>query len=191
MSAVGGADAIRKITSRVQSGKILAGGTETPIEVYTKAPNKRVTISHGANGDSFTAFDGTAGWMGNTGRPAREMSPAESMASGVDAGARAALRAKELYPQLRRGRPEEVGGVTCEVLNAGGPGKLPVRLYFDGKTGLMVRLVRYADTPLGRNPTQIDYADYREQDGVKVPFNVTCSRGPTGGSLYSDRRVEE
>jgi hypothetical protein len=179
VSAVGGADAIRKVSSRVQTGKILTGGTETPIEVFTKAPNKRVTISHGANGDSFTAFDGTAGWMGNAGRPAREMSSAESLASGLDAEFALALRIKELFPQLRRGRPEEVAGVMCEVLNAGGPGKLPVRLYFDSKTGLMVRLVRYADTPLGRNPTQIDYADYREQDGVKIPFRWTLSR-PNG-----------
>jgi hypothetical protein len=26
------------------------------------------------------------------------------------------------------------------------------------------------------NPTQIDYADYREADGVKVPFRWTVSR---------------
>jgi outer membrane lipoprotein-sorting protein len=160
VAALGGPDAIRKITSRVQTGKILAGGSETPIEVLTKAPNKRVTITHAAAGDSFTAFDGTAGWMGNAGRPAREMSPAESMASGLDAEFALALRIKEIFPQLRRGR-------------------LPVRLYFDAKTGLLVRLVRYADTPLGRNPTQIDYADYRDQDGVKTPFRWTLSR-PNG-----------
>ncbi len=179
VTALGGADAIRKITTRVQTGKILAGGSETPIEVFTKAPNKRVTISHATGGDSFTAFDGTAGWMGNAGRPARTMSPAESMASGLDAEFALALRIKELFPQLRRGRPEEIGGVACEVLNGGGPGRLPVRLYFDGKTGLLVRLVRYADTPLGRNPTQIDYVDYRETDGVKTPLRWTLSR-PNG-----------
>jgi hypothetical protein len=36
--------------------------------------------------------------------------------------------------------------------------------------------VRYTDTPIGRNPTQIDYADYREVDGVKVPFRWTLAR---------------
>jgi len=36
--------------------------------------------------------------------------------------------------------------------------------------------VRYAETPLGRNPTQIDYADYRESDGIKLPFRWTLSR---------------
>ncbi len=40
----------------------------------------------------------------------------------------------------------------------------------------MLRLVRYAETPLGRNPTQIDYADYRAADGVKMPFRWTLAR---------------
>ncbi len=34
----------------------------------------------------------------------------------------------------------------------------------------------YAETPLGRNPTQLDYADYRDVDGVQVPFRVTTSQ---------------
>jgi photosynthetic reaction center cytochrome c subunit len=41
---------------------------------------------------------------------------------------------------------------------------------------LLLRLVRYAETPLGRNPTQIDYADYRDVNGVKVPFRWTLAR---------------
>jgi hypothetical protein len=92
VTALGGADAMHKITSRSMTGKILAGGNESPIEVLTKAPNKRVTISKMGNGDSFTAFDGTTGWMGSTGRPARDMSPSESAASGIDAEFYLALR---------------------------------------------------------------------------------------------------
>src|ERR1019366_5715788 len=107
VTALGGADAIRKVTSRVTKGTILAGGSETPIELFTKAPNKRVSIS---NGQSYTAFDGTAGWMGNTGRPAREMSATEAEAAGLDAEFSLALRLKEIFPQLRRGRPETIAG---------------------------------------------------------------------------------
>jgi photosynthetic reaction center cytochrome c subunit len=55
-------------------------------------------------------------------------------------------------------------------------GRPPLRLYFDTQTGLLLRLIRYAQSPLGLNPTQIDYADYREADGVKVPFRWTVSR---------------
>jgi outer membrane lipoprotein-sorting protein len=177
-TALGGSDALRKITTRQMTGKILAGGTETPIEVLTKAPNKRVTITHGGT-DSFTAFDGSAGWMGSAGRPARSMSEAESSASALDAEFWLALRIKEIYPQLRRGRPENIAGADCEVLNGTAAGHPSIRLYFDKSTGLLVRMVRYADTPLGRMPTQIDYADYRETDGAKTPFRWTLSR-PNG-----------
>ncbi len=36
--------------------------------------------------------------------------------------------------------------------------------------------LRYAESPLGRNPTQTDYSDYREAGGVKVPFRWTIAR---------------
>ena len=173
VAALGGAEAIRKITSRIMKGTIAVGGSEMPIELFTKAPNKRVSIS---NGQSFTAFDGAAGWMGSTGHPARDMSAAESEAAGLDAEFSLALRLKEIFPQLRRGRPETIGGVECETLNGNGPGRPPVRLYFDRNSGLLLRMVRYAETPVGRNATQIDYADYRELDGVKSPFRWTLSR---------------
>jgi hypothetical protein len=51
-----------------------------------------------------------------------------------------------------------------------------VEFYFDDQSGLLVRLARYIDTPLGLNPTQIDYADYRETGGVRVPYRWTISR---------------
>jgi hypothetical protein len=161
VAALGGADAV------------LVGGSESPIELFTKAPNKRVSIS---NGQSYTAFDGTAGWMGSTGKPAREMSATEADAAGLDAEFSLALRLKEIFPQLRRGRPETIAGVECETLNGGRPGHPPVRLYFDKSSGLLVRMVRYAETPVGRNATQIDYADYREVNGVKSPWRWTLSR---------------
>ncbi len=142
VASLGGADTMHKTTTRVLTGKVLAGGTETPIDVYTKAPNKRVSVTHGANGDSFTAFDGTAGWMGNSGRPAREMSPSESAASGFDSEFYLGLKLKEMYPQLRRGRPETINGVECETLIGNAPGRPSVRLYFDNKSGVLVRTVR-------------------------------------------------
>jgi outer membrane lipoprotein-sorting protein len=179
VAAVGGADAIKKITSRIEKGKILVGGNAIPIEVITKAPNKRISITNNPNGHSITAFDGTVGWLGTEGRLAREMSAAESWAAGLDAEFSLATRLKEIFPQIRRGRPEEIAGVMCESLNATAPGHPPVRLSFDQKSGLLMRLVRFADTPMGRNPTQIDYADYREVDGVKIPYRWTLSR-PNG-----------
>jgi hypothetical protein len=178
-AAVGGVDAIHNVTSRVLKGSIHAMGTDATIEVDTKAPNKRISYSQMGAGHSITAFDGTAGWLGSTGRPARDMSPEESAAAGLDAELYLPLRLKEIYPQLRRGRPEDVDGKTCDVLMGSAPEKPMVRLYFDRDSGLLVRMVRYATTPMGRMPTQIDYTDYRNADGVKIPYRWTLAR-PNG-----------
>jgi hypothetical protein len=179
VTALGGADNIRKITSRMGKGTISVAGKESPVEVYTKAPNFRVTVTHNGETASYTAFDGKAGWMGTTGRAAREMSAAESMASGLDAEFALALRIKEIFPQLRAGRPDKIGETPVISLTGTRPGQPPVRFFFDANSGLLLRMVRYAETPVGRMPTQIDYADYREMDGVKVPCQWTLSR-PNG-----------
>jgi len=176
IAAVGGKEAIRKITSRQAKGVVIANGAETPIEFFMKAPNLRLSISQNPSAGSYTAFDGSAGWMGTTGHAARRMTPAESWAAGIDAEFALPLRLKEMFPQLRRGRPETLNGAECEVLIGTAEGHPPVRLYFDAKSGLLVRLVRYADTPMGRNATQIDYSDYRESGGIKVPFRWRLSR---------------
>jgi hypothetical protein len=176
VSALGGEEAIKKFSSRVEKGVILVGTNETPIELFMKAPNKRISVTHMPKSESYTAFDGTSGWLGSTGRPPRTMSPAESEAAGLDAEFYLALRLPQIFQQLRTGRPETINGIECQTLIGIRPGRPPVRLYFESKSGLLLRQVRYGETPLGRNPTQIDYADYRAVDGVKVPFRWTLSR---------------
>jgi len=177
LTAVGGADAMKKIASRTMKGTLMAMGSETAIDLYTKAPNKRLSVSHmSPTSDSFTAFDGTAGWLGTTGGQAREMSPTEAFAASLDADFYLVAHLKELFPQLRRGRPAEVGGAMCETLSGTRPGQPAVVFYFDRDTGLLLRMARSADTPMGRMPTEIDYADYREADGVKTPWRWTLAR---------------
>jgi len=177
LTAAGGADAMKTITSRTMKGTVMAMGNESAIDLYTKAPNKRVSISHmSPTSDSYTAFDGTVGWLGTTGRQAREMSPTEAFAASLDADFYLVAHIKDRFPQIRRGHPAEVGGVMCETINASKPGQPPVVFYFDQKTGLLARMVRYAETPMGRMPTQIDYSDYREVDGIKTPWRWTLAR---------------
>jgi hypothetical protein len=51
-----------------------------------------------------------------------------------------------------------------------------VNLYFDTKSGMLLRLVRWNDTPVGPVPTEINYDDYRDVAGVKMPFTWTVSQ---------------
>ncbi len=179
VAKVGGAEAIQKVTSRVQKGSLLAGGREVPIEVISKAPYKRASVSHAPNGDNITAFDGTTGWMGAPGRPPRDMSAAEADAAKLDADLQFALHLKGTFQQLRVGRPEKIGDAQCVTIVGIRKDQPPVRLWFDEKSGLLVRMVRYIETPLGRNPTEIDYADYRDVEGVTIPLRWTVAR-PNG-----------
>lgn len=176
VAAIGGQAAVNKAESRVAKGTLLMGGREMPVEVISKAPNKRISTMHMPNGDSITAYDGNSGWMANPGRPVTPMSAAESDAAALDAELHFATRVKEIFKQLRVGRPEKVGDAQCQVLMGMRPGLPPVRLYFDEASGLLVRMVRFTETPLGRMPTQIDYSDYKPLDGLKVPLRWTIAR---------------
>ena len=176
VAALGGAESIQKISSRVEKGKIVFGGHESPIEVFAKAPGKRMSVTHMRNGESITAFDGHSGWLGMTGLPAHDMTGQEADAARIDADFYFATHLKEIFTGFRVGRPDQIDGRPVYVVSATRPDLPPVRLYFDQSNGLLVRLVRYTDTPVGRSPTQIDYADYRDLDGVKVPFRWTLAR---------------
>jgi hypothetical protein len=60
-----------------------------------------------------------------------------------------------------------------DVVQGTGPRGLLVTLYFDRKTGLLLRELRYGNSPIGRVPTQVDFADYRDVNGIKLPFRIT------------------
>ena len=73
----------------------------------------------------------------------------------------------------------QVGSATIDdkpvqVLQGTNAGQLPVNFYFDS-TGLLVRSVRWNRTPVGTVPSQIDYSDYRDVAGVKMPFKTVIT----------------
>jgi hypothetical protein len=176
LAAIGGAEALQKITSRVQKGTLTAfGGQHFPTDVYSKAPDKRFSVMHLKGGDSVTAFDGKQGWLSVPGR-VHMMSAAENDAARIDADLYFPARLKTLYEKFRVDAGEKIDGHETYMVEGHSEGKPPLRLYVDKESGLLVRLVRYAETPLGRNPTQIDYADYRDANGVKIPFRWTLAR---------------
>jgi outer membrane lipoprotein-sorting protein len=177
LHAVGGADALRKITSRIEKGTLTAfGGRHFPIEVFAKAPDKRLSVMHLPDGESITAFDGHEGWLSGTRQPVHVMTGAETEAARLDADFYFPAHVRDVFSQFRVRPPETVGDHEANIVLGLNSGQPPVKLYFDEQSGLLVRMVRYAETPLGLNPTQIDYADFRDAQGVKVPYRWTLAR---------------
>jgi photosynthetic reaction center cytochrome c subunit len=180
VQAVGGAAAIDKVTTRVMKGTIDFGGKSLPIDIYSKDPGERISFTHMPEGDSVTAFNGHEGWLASPGRPElREMHGSDLDGASIDADLHLATHLKPMFSEMRVQGTEKVGDRDAYLVVGQREGKPPIHLYFDEQSGLLVRLVRYGDTALGWLPTQIDYADYRDLSGVKIPYRWTLAR-PSG-----------
>jgi photosynthetic reaction center cytochrome c subunit len=190
INSLGGADAIGKITSRVEKGVETFRGQSVGIEIFTQTPNKQAIVRHYVGGDSATVFNGQGGWFNAPGRPPRDMHGADLDVARMEADLQLPLHFYELYPELRAEYAETIAGHDVFVLFCIREGQPPTKLYFDKQSSLLVRLVRYAETPLGRNPTQTDYADYRDVNGVQVPFRVTFSQ-PGSSSTIQLEQVQQ
>ena len=180
LAAIGGADALHKIKTRVQKGTVDTGGEQYPIEIYSEAPEKRLSISHASFGESVTAFNGQAGWL-TTPRGVHPMNPSEQQSARIDAQIYFPARVRELYQEFKVLPGESIDGHATLLVSAMGANTPPMRMFFDQQTGLLVRLIRYTETPLGRNPLEVEYADYRDTSGVKIPYQWTLTR--TNGSF--------
>jgi photosynthetic reaction center cytochrome c subunit len=189
LAAVGGADALKKIKSRVQKGTLDAGGTQFPIEVYSEAPDKRVSISHMQAGESVTAFNGEVGWL-SIRNGFHKMTGAEGEAARLDAELYFPARVRDLYKEFHVRPGEPINGRPTYMVQAAEPNRPSLRLYFDQDSGLLLRQIRFAQNPLGKNPTQIDYADYRETGGVKIPYQWTLTR-PNGSFTIKVDQVQQ
>ena len=84
-----------------------------------------------------------------------------------------------MFKEFRAVEPEKVGDRETNVLVGRRDGLPSVRLNFDKESGLLVRMTRYTETEFGRNPVQVDFSDYRDLSGVKVPYKWTLAR-PSG-----------
>jgi hypothetical protein len=179
IAASGGEQALNAVTTRVVKGAANFAGREVPLDIYDKVPGKRVSLMHLPNGDSATGFDGTHGWLVSPGRPAHEMNMVELEGARMDADLQFPLHLKRMFPDLKPAAGETINGRGTYQLLSENKDQPRLRLYFDQETGLLLRLIRYQDSPLGLNPVQIDYADYRAVNRVQLPFRWTVAR-PSG-----------
>lgn len=182
IQALGGAQRVAALTSIAEKGTYQGFSAEEgvgrPAEIYAKAPNQRVSIVHTLNGDLTNAYDGRDGWTAVPGAavPVLALNGADLDGLKMDAELAFPAHIKEILSDWHVGFPVTINGQDADVVQGrSAPGALPVKLYFDQKSGLLVRQVRFTISPLGRNTTQVDYSDYRTVAGLKMPFHVVVS----------------
>jgi photosynthetic reaction center cytochrome c subunit len=183
IAALGGTQKLAGLTSWVATGTSagyegLGGGGS--FQIYAKAPDMRSTLivfkDHPERGDSTRAYDGKVGWN-RTPRaavPEYQLTGSELDGVRVDALLSFPGNIKTALTALRT-TTQDIGDRDMEVVQGSGPNGILVTLYFDKKTNLLARMVRFSKSPVGRIPTQVDYADYRDVGGIKFPFQYTFS----------------
>jgi hypothetical protein len=186
VQALGGEQAIRKVTSRVITGTQFIptgpGGTvpvPAMIERSEKAPNLVVNVYRTPTYTVSDGFDGTKAWAQDLRGRVTEPGATDQMRATRNADFFMPLDLKEIYMQMEVRRIENVNGHDAYVVIARPQGDRAERLYFDVQTGLLVRKWSALPTPVGNAPFQVDFEDYRDTgSGVKFPYLIT--RTPAG-----------
>jgi photosynthetic reaction center cytochrome c subunit len=203
LQAIGGAQKLADIKSYIETGTSIGfggfgGGGE--VHIYAKAPDARATHivfkAETGRGEVWRTYNGKLGWIKSplTVLPEYELNGGELDGARLDAQMGFPGQMKQVLTNLRVSLPvtisdlpgpssqtsNEHGAVgigkdqLVNVVQGSGPNGMLATLYFDQKSNLLLRMVRYARSPIGRVPTQVDYSDYREvPGGVKMPFHMT------------------
>jgi len=181
IQALGGAQRLATLTSFVAKGTYQGydDPEKRPLDMYAKAPDERTTIVQTGNGPSTTTFDGHSGWLAapdtDQPMPVMTLTGGDLQGARVDALLSFPAELMRAFSQWRVGPPTPVNDRDVQVVQGSNPGESPVKFYFDQQSGLLVRVVRYTNLPVGLNPTQVDYSDYRDVAGIKLPFHWTVT----------------
>jgi outer membrane lipoprotein-sorting protein len=188
IQAAGGAEKLNALTSFAGKGTYEGYDTyhaKVPFEIYGKAPAQLTTIAHTQNGDTTLVFDGREGWIASVEKPVSLLPllpGAEADAAKIDASLWFPGGIKQALTEWRAGFPiTSIDDKEVTIIQGMAAGRSRIKLFFDNETGLLLRQLRYTDTPVGTVPIQVDYSDYREIAGVKMPFRevVTWTNGQT------------
>src|SRR2546422_11657530 len=198
VQAMGGKDALEKVTTRVMKGSIELpatgdAGSIVPgtIEIYMKAPNKRMLmVNIPGNGTDRRGYNGKAGWYVDPDEGPKDLSGADLGALKGEAEFYREIRLKELYPKMAVEGRTRVGSGEAYVVNATLAGGSSEKFYFDAQSGLLVRDDLPVEIPdEGKTTQQSIFEDYKDVDGVKLPFTIRRLR-PDGDSIIKFSEIK-
>jgi hypothetical protein len=190
IEAIGGPAAIDKMKSRVMRGTFTsANGNTGTYEAMQIAPDKGYETFVTQRGSVERAVNGNTGWE-KTARGVRDLTGQQLADMKMSMQLFRNLRIKEQYVSLRFAGREKIGERDTVVLFGTTPEKTRERLFFDAETGLLLRRISYLETMIGLIPEQTDFEDYRDVDGVKLPFTIRISP-VDAGNPFGIRKLTE
>jgi hypothetical protein len=194
VQAIGGAQAIRKVTSRViiATRDIPTGpGGETPtpaqIEIDQEAPNLLVNISRTDKLTLAEGFDGSVAWTQNVAGMVTNLPNPDQERAARSASLYESVDLKNEYGHMEVRGIEKVNGRDAYLVVGFPQYDTPERLFFDTQTGLLVAKKTVIPTLFGDNPAEVYYDDYRDTgSGVKIPFSIYMIPGSPRSEMWTN-----
>ena len=192
VEALGGKDALAKLTSRVMTGSLITSdGRVVSREIDAAAPSMMLDIRRTGSefGDFSEGFDSTSGWRkGNRG--IEDLNGDQLADARMEAQFMPAQRIKDLYSKLAvlelDKTDTEPAYVVTGVSTISGKRE---RLFFGMQSGLLLRRSVVTENYLGSITTDTYFEDYRTMNGIKTPMLVS-EYTPDSGSIMKINRVE-
>jgi hypothetical protein len=180
VQALGGETALDRIETR----EIHARRGHSKVVYYWQKPNKALLVE----GNEKIGYDGGSGWMLSAKKRVSRLPKGNEKLLLMDADPVRFVHLKQLYSDLHAGRPETINDRTMEVivaLNERGQ----TTFYFDAATHLLARIEDRGEvSAYYRHAT--DFGEYREQDGIKLPFRITHDSDEPGAHTEQIRFSE-
>lgn len=174
LEARGGAERLKAVESLRAECTVMMGGSEAPCVFEWKRPNK-VRMEYTVNGQkAIQAFDGESGWawipfMGRKSpTPVTESENRALKETSYFWGP--LLDWEERGYQVAYAGQEEVDGVNCDKLMVTSPEGDVTYLFIDEVYHLQVKEVQYREAGGEDVFVTLTIGDYREVDGVFIPF---------------------
>jgi len=176
VQATGGKSAQLRLTSRVIRGRVDVPGVSNGgrLEIYAKAPNKSLTVMKiDTLGIIRQGFDGRVGWEQSGQRGVRPSTGEGLAALARDAEFYGSLKLREMYARIKLLGKVKEGFHEAYLVEAWPRVGSSEKFYFDAETGLLVRHDVSRLSSNGAVRAELYLNDWREVDGVKIPFRLT------------------
>ncbi len=192
VDAIGGAAAIDKIKTVVLKGTVAGfNGAEASHEVDLASPDKFDVVVTTPQGTNERAFDGKVGWQ-KTPRGVIEIGNPVMDSMKLMFLPYRNVKLRDQFASLRLGGRDRIGDRDVVIVTGRAADNHRERLFFDAETGLLLRRISYLETMIGVIPEQFDFEDYRDVDGVNLPFTIRVSSvepGLTSTSKFSEIKL--
>ncbi|HEU4937347.1 MAG TPA: outer membrane lipoprotein-sorting protein [Vicinamibacterales bacterium] len=194
LAAIGGRAALGKVTSRSTTGTMTLslpnGPVSGAVEILSQRPNKTRTLTRldlsslGAGQVTREQrFNGTSGYILDSLQGNREITGNQLENLKNATFPTPLLTYKEQGATVELAGKEKVDGRDAYVMLFKPKTGSAARQFIDAETYLPVRIVVKVDTPeTGEIEQTTDLSDYREVDGLKIPFTIKVS---TGGQSFT------